>query len=134
MGRQALTMSIIRAGAAYFAIVFAIGFVLGTVRVLLLAPSFGVFTATMLEAPIMLAASWIVCGRVVRWFAVEPQIPARLLMGLWALVLLFGAEVLLGLYGFGRSLAEQFVAIGESAGLVGLASQLAFAIFPVLRR
>jgi hypothetical protein len=52
-----------KAGALYAIIVFVIGFILGTIRVLLVAPRLGETTAVIIEAPIMLAASWFVC----RW-------------------------------------------------------------------
>ena len=52
-----------RAGALYAIIVFPIGFVLGTIRVLLLVPRLGGTTAVVLEVPFMLTASWFVC----RW-------------------------------------------------------------------
>jgi hypothetical protein len=55
---------ILKAGALYFAAVFAAGFVLGTIRTLLIVPRFGVRTAELMEAPIMfvvtiLSASWV---------------------------------------------------------------------------
>ena len=50
-----------KAGALYAIIVFVIGFMLGTIRVLLVAPRLGETTADIIEAPIMLAASWFVC-------------------------------------------------------------------------
>ncbi|MFK7818324.1 MAG: hypothetical protein AB8G99_06380 [Planctomycetaceae bacterium] len=53
----------IPAGIQYFAVVFAIGFVLGTIRTIWLEPSFGTRTAELLEAPMMLVA--IICGA--RW-------------------------------------------------------------------
>ena len=46
------------AGAAYFAVVFATGFALGVVRVLVTAPRLGETGAVLLEVPIILAASW----------------------------------------------------------------------------
>src|SRR5260370_35001024 len=50
-------------GAVYAIIVFLIGFILGTIRVLLLAPRLGETIAVIVEAPVILAASWFVC----RW-------------------------------------------------------------------
>ncbi len=41
----------IKAGAAYFAIVFAAAFVLGTIRVSLVAPSVGPTIAVLIETP-----------------------------------------------------------------------------------
>jgi hypothetical protein len=52
-----------KAGALYALIVFLIGFILGTIRVLLIVPRLGETAAVMLETPVMLAASWFVC----RW-------------------------------------------------------------------
>lgn len=48
-------MRIASAGLAYWAVVFALGFVLGTIRVLWLAPLVGLIPATALELPVMLA-------------------------------------------------------------------------------
>ena len=50
--------SVLRAGVVYFAVVFATGFALGTVRTLWLAPALGERRAELLETPFMLAA----CG------------------------------------------------------------------------
>ena len=57
---------VLRAAIAYWAVVFALGFVLGTVRTLWLAPAIGVTVATAVELPIMLAASWWAAGWAVR--------------------------------------------------------------------
>ena len=51
------------AGALYAIIVFVIGFILGTIRVLLVAPRLGETIAVIIEAPVILTASWFVC----RW-------------------------------------------------------------------
>ena len=61
-------MRIAGAAAAYWAAVFALGFVLGTIRVLWLAPLIGLLPATALELPFMLAASWLVAGLVIARF------------------------------------------------------------------
>jgi hypothetical protein len=45
-------------------VVFFVGFILGTVRVLLIAPRLGETAAVLLETPVMLVASWFVC----RWY------------------------------------------------------------------
>jgi hypothetical protein len=50
------------AGAVYFLVVFLLGFGLGTIRVLFVAPRLGQTTAVLLETPLMLAASWTSCG------------------------------------------------------------------------
>jgi hypothetical protein len=65
--------SVLKAGAVYFTIVFAVGFLLGTVRVLVLVPRVGETAAVMIELPIILAASWITC----RWLIARFSVPAR---------------------------------------------------------
>lgn len=124
----------IRAGIAAFAIVFAIGSVLGTGRVLLLAPQLGALAATVIELPMMLVASWLTVGWAVRRWRVPWRAGARLAMGATAFALLIAAETALGVFGFGRSLAEQLAAMTSPDGALGLAAQIAFALFPLVRR
>lgn len=126
-------MKAIKAGAAYFAIVFAIGFVLGTIRVLFLVPQFGETFAVLVEGPFILGASWFVCGFVVRRLSVEVRITPRLIMGACAFGLLIIAEIMLGVIGFGRTLDQQIAAFASISGLLGLAGQILFGLFPALR-
>ena len=90
------------AGAIYAIVVFLIGFILGTIRVLLFTPRLGETTAVIIEAPIMLGASWFVCRWCVDRLDVGRTVAARLLMGLVAFLVLMSAEVGLGAV-FGRS-------------------------------
>jgi hypothetical protein len=69
------------AGALYALVVFLIGFIFGTVRVLLLAPRLGEIPAVVLETPVMLAASWFVCRWCVNWLNVPRAVPTRSVMG-----------------------------------------------------
>ena len=50
----------------YVATVFAAAFILGTLRVLVLAPRLGELAAVTLEVPVVLGLSWIVAGWVLR--------------------------------------------------------------------
>lgn len=120
----------VRAGAAYFAIVFALGFVLGTVRTLLLLPRMGESAAVLIELPIMLAASWWVCGWLLRGRCLSLR--ERLAMGVSALILLWIAEALLALL-LGVPLCRIPAEFVSGAGAPGTAAQLAFAAFPLLR-
>jgi hypothetical protein len=52
--REFAASSAMKAGLVYFASVFAIGFVLGMIRVPILAPLFGDFIAVLIELPIIL--------------------------------------------------------------------------------
>jgi hypothetical protein len=104
------------------------------VRVLLIIPRIGETSAVLVETPLMLAVSWIACGRVVWRFAVGRQWTERLGMGAAGFALLMAAEFALSFLAFGRTLAEHFAAYRTTAGTIGLAAQLAFAIFPLIRR
>jgi hypothetical protein len=123
----------LRAGAVYFAIVFAVGFVLGTIRALVVVPRFGETNAVLIELPVMLALSWIVCASLVRRFAVPPRVAARAMMGGVAFALLMIAEACVSMFGFGRTLAEHLSVYQTAGAQLGLAAQVAFALFPVLQ-
>jgi len=123
----------IRAGITYFAVVFAAGFVLGTARVLLLAPRLGELLATVLELPFMLGISWVACGKLIAHFQVPPSAEPRLTMGAIAFALLMLAELLLSLTLFNRSMNEYVAALGTPQGLLGLAGQVLFGLMPVIR-
>lgn len=122
----------IRAGVLYFLGVFALGFLFGTIRTLWLAPGIGPLAAVLIELPLMLAASWWLCGQLVRGVPWTPR--ARLAMGAMALGLLLAAEAAVGLALMGRSWTEQAAAWVRPEALAGLAAQLAYAAFPLLRR
>ncbi|MDQ7010342.1 MAG: hypothetical protein Q9M29_00840, partial [Mariprofundaceae bacterium] len=64
-------MKALQAGIAYFAMVFAAGFMLGIVRVMLLAPNVGETLAVAIELPIMLAVSWISCSMLIDRYSVS---------------------------------------------------------------
>ena len=120
------------AGALYAIIVFLIGFIFGTIRILLLVPRLGETTAVIVEAPIMLAASWFVCRWCVDRLNVRRTVRAGSSIGSVAFVVLMAAEVGLGAV-FGRSKANQLAAYGSLAGAIGLAAQVIFAMFPVIQ-
>lgn len=126
-------MSAVKAGAAYFAIIFAVGFVLGTIRVLLLVPRFGETVAVVMEGPFILGASWLVCEFVVRRLGVKAELSPRFTMGLVMFVLLMAAEWTLARYGFGRSSADQLRDIASVAGALGLTGQIIAAQFPLMQ-
>jgi hypothetical protein len=123
----------LKAGAVYFVLVFLVGFALGTVRVLMLVPRMGAVRAVLLETPVILTASWTICGWLLRRFRVPAFAGARLAMGGVAFVLLMLAEALLSL-ATGLGPAAYFASLGTSEGALGLAAQSAFALFPLVRR
>ena len=121
------------AALAYWAVIFLAGFILGTFRVLALAPLAGETLAVVLEIPLMLAVSWIASRRVCRRFAVPIRIGPRLLMGGAAFALLIIAEVALSVFVFGRTPGAWAGSLATPAGLIGLAAQIGFGIIPTLQ-
>ncbi len=87
----------LKAAVAYFAMVFGVGFVLGTFRVLWLAPQIGTRAAELLESPLMLLVTFLAA----RWVNTHCSRGGRprdhLAMGLTALAFLLAAEIGLGL-------------------------------------
>ena len=119
---------ILLCGIAYVASVFAAGFVLGVLRTLVLAPLLGELTAVLMELPVILSIAWLVCTRILRRWPLSP--PAAFGMGATAFLLLMGAEAGLSTLLAGRSLAEHMALYAQLPHQLGLAGQLAFALFP----
>lgn len=122
-------MKWVGAGVAYWAIVFALGFVLGTVRVLWLAPSVGLVPATALELPLILATSWCAAGWLMRRFGIATS-GGALAMGALAFALLMLAECALAVVLAGQTPAQWLAGFGQSHALLGLAGQVVFAALP----
>jgi hypothetical protein len=121
------------AGLVYFAVVFALGFVLGTLRVLLIVPMLGETIAVLVELPIMLAASWFACGWVITRMKVPGDAVARLTLGGLAFAVLMIAELGVSVFAFGRGVAEHYTTYRALSAQVGLAAQVLFALFPLIR-
>ena len=119
------------AGTAYFLALFALGFVLGTIRVMLVAPPFGELAATFAEVPVMLTAAFFACCWAIRRWHVPRTIAIRWAMVLWFLALLLLFETLGGATLFARTMAEQWAALATPAGLLGLSAQIIAALLPL---
>lgn len=122
-------MRVMAAAAAYWTMIFALGFVLGTLRVLWIAPAIGLVPATALELPVMLGASWVASGWLVRRFALAAEAEA-LAMGALAFALLMAAECALAVWLSGATAGEWLVGLAEPHAALGLAGQLVFALLP----
>ncbi|MEQ9487368.1 MAG: hypothetical protein RIM72_00060 [Alphaproteobacteria bacterium] len=120
------------AGAAYFGAVFAIGFVLGTLRVFIVMPAVGETAAVAIELPVILTLSWLVCRWLIVRVVVAPELAPRLVMGGLAFGMLMAAELGLSAFVFGRTFADHLAHYRTFSGLLGLAGQIAFAAFPAL--
>ncbi|QKV17971.1 hypothetical protein [Oricola thermophila] len=127
-------MIALRVGAAYFAIVFAAGFALGTIRVLVLEPAVGETAAVLIELPVMLTISWFACGWLIRRFAVAQDLNTRIAMGGIAFVLLMAAEFTLADVALGLPPNAYLAQFATLPGLMGLAGQIAFGVIPAVRR
>lgn len=123
----------VKSGVIYFAMIFALGFVLGTVRVLWLVPAIGERNAVLAELPVMLTASWFAA----RWLVQRHRLislRARAVMGLVGFALLMLAELTLAIAAFGQSAADWLNSIFAMPGIIGLSGQILFALMPMLVR
>jgi hypothetical protein len=121
----------LKAGATYAVIVYFVGFVLGTVRVLLLVPDIGETQAVLLETPVILSASWIASQWSVKRFAVPAAAGSRLAMGGVAFALLMIGELAVSILVFGRSWGNALTVYPSPSGVIGLAAQSVFALLPL---
>jgi hypothetical protein len=120
------------AGVAYFATVFGVGFVLGTLRVLVIVPIVGARTAELIETPIMLAVSYIAANWIIRWLAVPTRLFERLGMGVVALLFLLAAEFGFVLWLRGMSLAAYLETRDPLTGTIYYVCLLIFGAMPVI--
>jgi len=125
-------MHILKAATLYFGLVFGIGFLLGTVRVLLLVPWLGVRYAELLEMPLMFVAILLAARYIVRRFELFTTLMLRLRVGLLALAMLVLAEFFLAAVLQGRSVGEYIASRDPVAGSVYLAMLLLFALMPAI--
>ncbi|MEO7039404.1 MAG: hypothetical protein ABI446_07540 [Gemmatimonadaceae bacterium] len=119
------------AGTVYFMFLFALGFVLGIIRVTYVAPRFGQLAATFAEVPVILVAALALCRWTMRHWQVSSAMTIRWAIALWFLTLLFTFETLLGVALFGRTASAQWAALTTPAGLLGISAQIIAALLPV---
>ncbi|MBU0750949.1 MAG: hypothetical protein KJ787_14725 [Gammaproteobacteria bacterium] len=122
-------MKPLRAGALYFAWVFGAGFVLGTIRVLLLVPRLGVRVSELVEMPLMLLVMLFAARWVVRRYALASR--QRLATGAIALGLLLLAEISM-VWLQGLTLAQWIAGRDPVSGPVYGAMLVLFALLPWL--
>jgi hypothetical protein len=120
-------------GSIYVGVIYALGFLLGALRELLLTPRFGPFWPRLMEIPFMLAASWLAAAAIVRRQGLGIGAP-RVAMGATALMLLLAAEAVTAMSFMGRSLSAHLASYATAQGVITLAAQLAFAAFPLFVR
>ena len=124
---------VLRAGLAYFALVFGAGFLLGAVRVPLVVPRLGERWAELAEMPLMAVVIFLAAGCVLRRFPIARSRGRSLFVGVFATALLVCAELGLAAVVQDRALGEYLSNRDRISGSVYLVMLIAFALMPRLR-
>jgi hypothetical protein len=125
--------NVLKAAIFYCLGVFLLGFVLGTIRMLLLAPYAGPVMAVLIEVPFMLAFAWFFCRMLTRRLAIPPEPYQRLVMGFVAFAGLMAGELLIALLLQQRGPSDFLRTFDLPENRIGLGGQIAFALFPVIQ-
>lgn len=116
----------------YFAIVFAVGFVLGPPRVLWLQPFLGDTLSVLCEAPLLIGAMSLGARWSVRWAAAPRQISSMALVGVVALTFQQIADLAVGFGLRGMTLAQQIDYFATPPGMIYAFCLVVFALMPAL--
>ena len=119
-----------KAGVAYAVTVFAIGFLLGTARILLLAPTRGLNNSRLGRGAHHFDGKLLPIEHMDEALRGRCRNPHAL--GAVAFVTLTILEVALSISLFYQSIGEYIADLRSPAGVVGLAAQACFATFPLL--
>jgi hypothetical protein len=125
-------MQILKAGALYFALVFGVGFVLGTIRTLWIVPRFGTRTAELMETPIMFVVTVLAARWVARRLSLPPTPATRLGVGFVAVGFLLVMEFTVVLWLRGLTVGEYLARRDPVAGTVYFVMLGIFAVMPLL--
>lgn len=115
----------------YFGLIFTAGFILGTLRELLLAPNIGASTAELIEIPVMLLIIVSSARLTVNRYPLKNLIQ-YLTLGVAALAVLLAAEITLVLWLRNMTLSTYIASKQNLAGLAYLLSLIFFALAPYL--
>lgn len=124
-------MRSLQASLLYYIAVFGVGFVLGTIRVLLVAPLLDVRWAELFEQPLMLVASFYLARFAVRRFGPFAA-SRRLAIGCIALMLMVATELSLTRFVQGQDLSHYLASRDRVSGAAYVLSLAAFALMPLL--
>ena len=120
---------ILKASLTYAAIVFCVGFALGSIRVFLVVPRIGVRWAELLEAPLMLFVSFLIARVITHRFGPFGRAQC-VLIGILALAFMLLAEVSFVLVQ-GFSIPEYIASRDPVSGTAYLLSLAIFAAMPL---
>lgn len=127
-------LTILPAAIRYFLLVFAAGFVFGTIRTLTTADTPDArLVAVAIELPAIIVVSWFACRHAIRRHAVSARTVDRLMMGMIAFSILMLAELVLDMVLAGRSVQDHFALYAQLAHGLGLAGQIFFALLPLIQ-
>lgn len=122
-----------RAAITYWAAIFALGFVLGAVRVSWGAAALGETCFMLGEVALLLVASAWVARVLTRRHRIV-SVMATLTMGCVSFVLLIAAELALATSLGGLVANEWFVRLWQTPRLFGTMGQVAFGLMPLVAR
>ena len=123
---------IIKLGLIYFSLVFAAGFLLGTIRVLFVVPEIGERYAELIEMPIMLFAIYYSARFIVRKVEKGEVVSTYLYVGILSLMILlmFEFTIVLGLQGI--SIKQYLASRDPVSGAVYVLSLIVYMLMPLL--
>lgn len=127
-------MQILKTGAVYFGLVFAVGVFLGPIREEWAVPRFGPLGGLLLEATVMLPTMVAAAVWIVRRFDVPRDRKLRLGIGFAALGFLLVAEVAGAVLLRGLSVENYLAGLETPPGLLSLVLFSIFAAMPSLIR
>ena len=125
-------MQVIEAAITYFALVFGLGFLLGSIRVPFIVPRFGTRKSELLEMPFMLVGILLAARFIVKQFALPDTILDYLSVGVLALSLVLIAELLLVVVLQGGTIRQYIDSRDPVSGSAYLILLLIFAIMPLI--
>src|SRR5574338_1423904 len=125
---------ILAAAALYFVLVFAVGLLLGPIRVLWLEPVLGPTIAVLCETPLLIAAMAFGARAAPRWTQMRGGWMAYLAMGLIALALQQVADLSIGFGLRGITLSEQLAFFATPPGYIYAFNLIVFALAPLVMR
>jgi hypothetical protein len=125
-------MRAMSAAVLYFAIVFAVGFALGPIRVFWLEPRIGPVMASFCEAPFLLIAMVVAASWIPKRLGLGSDRLILGFMGVGALALQQIADFGVGIALRGMTLTDQIARLAAAPGLIYLALLMLFAVMPLL--
>lgn len=124
--------TILKAGLLYFITVFAVGFVLGSIRVPFLVPRLGERYAELIELPFLLIAIVLCAGWIVRRYRLNGEALSAAASGLIAAVLLILVEFSVVLALRGMSIDDYFEQRDPVAAAAYYGAVAIFAVMPLI--